>query len=149
MTVNARTALGRTLAVVLSLGLSQIAAPLVFADDGHMIGSKDASAAVADHAAARAAQIQAVQKVLGTDEARRQAGLLGASLPKLRAAVPHLSDAELSDLSARAARVDDVAAGHHDDDALIIVAIVLIVAAAAILVAVGNDGYYDDCGCYY
>jgi hypothetical protein len=147
-TVKARTAVGRTLAVLLSLGLSQAATPLVYAD-GHLVGSGQVSAAVADHAASRAAQVKAVQALLDTDEARQQAGLLGASLPKLRAAIPHLSDAELADLSARSQSVKDVAAGHHDDDALIILAIVLVAAGVALLVAVGDGGYYDDCGCYY
>jgi hypothetical protein len=146
--VNARTVLGRTLAVLLSLGLSQVVTPAAYAD-GHLLRSDQASAAVAEHAAARAAQAKVVRAVLSTDEARRQAGVLGASLSKLRDAVPHLSDAELADLSARAANVKDVAAGHHDDDALIILAIVLVVAGVALLVAAGDNGYYDDCGCYY
>jgi hypothetical protein len=147
--VNARTIPGRTLAVLLSLGLSQVVAPVAHADDGHLLTPGLPSSRVADRAAERAAQVKAVQAVLDTTEARRQAGVLGASLPKLRAAVPHLSDAELADLSSRASHVKDVAAG-HTDDGLIIVAIVLLVAAAAVLVAVGDDyGYYDDCGCYY
>jgi hypothetical protein len=147
--VNARTIPGRTLAVLLSLGLSQVVATVVHAD-GHLLTPDQASTRVADRAAERAAQVKAVQAVLDTTEARQQAGVLGASLPKLRAAVPHLSDTELADLSARAAKVKDVAAGHHgNDEALIIMAIVLVVAAVAILIAAGGDGYYDDCGCYY
>ncbi len=146
--MNARTVVGRTLAVLLSLGLSQVVAPAAYAD-GHLLPTDQASAVVADHAAARAARVEAVQAVLNTEEARREAGVLGASLPKLRAAVPHLSDVELADLSARAAKVGDIRAGHHDDDALVILAIVLVVAGVALLVAAGDNGYYDDgCGCY-
>jgi len=147
--VNARTIPGRTLAVLLSLGLSQVVAPVARADDGHLLTPDLPSSRVADRAAERAAQVKAVQAVLDTTEARRQAGVLGASLPKLRAAVPHLSDAELADLSARASQVKDVAAGHHSDEGLVILAIVLVVAAVAVLVAAGDSGYYDDCGCYY
>jgi len=147
--VIARTALGRSVAVFLSLALSQIAAPIAHAD-GHLVAPDDVATRLAARAAEREAQIRAVQSALDTAEARRQAGLLGASLPKLRAAVPHLSDQELADLSSRAAGLKDVAAGHHHhDDEMIILAIVLIIAATAIIIAASHDGYYDDCGCYY
>ena len=146
--MNARTIPGRTLAVLLSLGLSQVLAPVVYAD-GHLLTPDQAASRVADRAAVRDAQVKAVQAILDTTEARQQAGLLGASLPKLRAAVPHLSDTELADLSARAAQVKDVAAGHHSsDEGLIILAIILVVAAVAVLIAAGHDDYYDGCGCY-
>ncbi len=134
----------------LSLAVSQIAAPLARADGGHLVAADDVAARLASRAAERDAQVRAVQSALDTDEARRQAGVLGASLPKLRAAVPHLSDRELADLSSRAAGLQDVAAGHHhNDEGLVILGIVLLVAAAAILIAASHDGYYDDCGCYY
>lgn len=147
----ARTALGRTVAVCLSLAVSQIAAPMAYADGGHLVAANDVATRLASSAAERDVQVRAVQAALDTDEARRQAGVLGASLPRLRAAVPHLSDRELADLSSRAAGVKDVAAGHHhyNDEGLIILGIVLIVAATAILIAASHDGYYDDCGCYY
>jgi hypothetical protein len=148
--VIARTALGRIVAVCLSLAVSQIAAPMAYADGSHLVAADDVATRLASRAAERDAQVRAVQVALDTDEARRQAGLLGASLPKLRAAVPHLSDRELADLSSRAAGLKDVAAGHrHNDEGLVILAIVLVVAAAAILIAASHDGYYDDCGCYY
>jgi hypothetical protein len=124
-----------------------VVAPAVHADD-HLLTPDQASTRVADKAAERAAQVAAVQAILETPEARQQAGLLGTSLPKLRAAVPHLSDTELADLSARAAKVKDVAAGHHNDEALNNMAIVLVIASVAILIAAGHDGYYDNCGCY-
>ena len=147
----ARTALGRTVAVCLSLAVSHVAAPMAQAETGHLVAADDVAARLASRAAERAAQVHAVQAALDTDEARRQAGLLGASLPKLRAAVPHLSDQELVDLSARAAGLKDVAAGHrhHHDDGLVILGIVLVVAAAVVLIAAAHDSYYDDCGCYY
>lgn len=145
----ARTALGRTVAVCLSLAVSQIAAPIAHADGGHLVAANDVATRLASSAAERDAQVRAVQAALETDEARRQAGVLGASLPRLRAAVPHLSDRELADLSSRAAGLKDVAAGHHhNDEGLIILAIVMIVAATAIIIAASHDGYYNDCGCY-
>jgi len=123
---------------------------MAYADGGHLVAADDVATRLASRAAEREAQVRAVQVALDTDEARRQAGLLGASLPKLRAAVPHLSDRELADLSSRAAGLKDVAAGHrHNDEGLVILGIVLLVAAAAILIAASHDGYYDDCGCYY
>lgn len=148
----ARTALGRTLAVCLSLAVTQAAAPVAHADSSHLVATGDVAARLASRAAERADQVRAVQAALETDEARHQAGLLGASLPKLRAAVPHLSDRELGDLSARAVGLKDVAAGHrhHHDEGLVILGIVLVVAAAVVLIAAaGDESYYDDCGCYY
>ena len=55
---------------------------------------------------------------------------MGADPDRLRAAVPHLTDRELADLSARAAQVKDVAAGHHGggDGALILIGVLLLVA---------------------
>jgi len=149
--VIARTALGRTLAASLSIALSQIAVPIAHAESNHLVAVDDAAARLAARAAERDAQVRAVQAALDTDEARKQAGILGVGLPKLRAAVPHLSDAELAYLSTRAAGLKDVAAGHHShDEGLIILGIILIVAAAIVLIAAAsNGGYYDDCGCYY
>ena len=73
---------------------------------------------------------------------------MGLNASKLRAAVPHLSDAELQDLSARAQGTKDLAAGHHNDS-LAIVGLVLLLAGLAVLVAVADpDDYYDDCYCY-
>ena len=78
---------------------------------------------------------------------------MGADPDRLRAAVPHLTDRELADLSARAARVKDVAAGHGGSDgALILLGVLLLVAGIAVLVAVSDDyyddDYWDDCWCY-
>jgi hypothetical protein len=74
---------------------------------------------------------------------------MGVSAEKLAAAVPHLSDKELQDLSQRASRSKDVVAGHGGDSAIIILGVVLLLAGIAVLVAVGDDGYYyDDCYCY-
>jgi hypothetical protein len=149
--VIARTTLGRTLAVFLSAVLSQIYAPAVHAAEGHLVPASQVASRLADRAAERLQQEQAVQAVLDGDVARTQAAAMGLSLGKLRAAVPHLSDAELADISARAARVKDIAAGHHhhDDDGLIIVAVILLLVGLALLIALASDNHYDDCGgCY-
>ncbi len=93
------------------------------------------------------------QEALGTPEARQKARAMGADPDRLRAAVPHLTDRELADLSARAGQVKDVAAGHGGGDgALVLLGVLLLLAGIAVLVAVnGNyyeDDYWDDCWCY-
>lgn len=150
-----RTAVGRALAVLLAFAMSQLAAPVAYAVDAvpapaHLVASAQVQGRLADAAAARADQVRAVQSVLDTAEARRQAGVLGVDAGRLRSAVPHLSDVELADLSARAAQVKDVAAGHHtNDEGLIILGVVLLVAGLVLLATMDGYGYYDDCGCYY
>jgi hypothetical protein len=149
--VIARTTLGRTLAVFLSAVVSQISAPAVYAAEGHLVPASRVASRLADRAAERLQQMQAVRAVLDGDVARTQAAAMGLSLGKLRAAVPHLSDAELADISARAARVKDIAAGHrhHHDDGLVIIAVVLVLVGLALLIALEGNNYYDDCGgCY-
>jgi hypothetical protein len=156
--VIARSIFGRALAVALSLALSQLAVPIVQAAARqaaptqaavHLVAGAELQARLADAAAARAAQVRVVQSVLDSPEARRQAGVLGVDAGRLRAAVPHLSEAELADLASRAAQVKDVAAGHQTHDGLAIVGIVLLLAGLVVLAAVsGYDDSYDDCGCY-
>ena len=147
----ARTPLGRTLAVFLSAVLSQIYAPAVHAAAGHLVAPAQVASRLAGREAERLQQVQAVQAVLDGDVARSQAAAMGLSIGKLRAAVPHLSDAELADISARAAHVKDIAAGHghHHDDSLLIVAVILLILGIALLIAFADHGYYD-CGggCY-
>ena len=145
----ARTTLGRALAVSLSLAVSQVAAPLAEAATPHLVDSKQVAGRLLDGAKSREQKVELFQNALRTAEAQRQARVMGVSTEKLAAAVPHLSDKELLDLSRRATRAKDVVAGSHDSG-LAIVGIVLLLAGVAVLVAVGNDGYYyeDDCYCY-
>ena len=147
----ARTTLGRVLAVSLSFAVSQFAAPVAEAATPHLVGSKQVADRLLAGAKSREQKVELFQKALRTPEAERQARVMGVSAEKLAAAVPHLSDKELQDLSQRASRATDVVAGHGhgNNDGLIIVGIVLLLAGVAVLVAVGNDGgYYDDCYCY-
>jgi len=107
-----------------------------------------------ERAKTREERVKLFQDALATPEARQKARAIGADPDRLRAAVPHLTDRELADLSARAAQVKDVAAGHHGggDGALILIGVLLLVAGIAVLVAVGDDyyddDYWDDCWCY-
>jgi hypothetical protein len=136
-------------AVVLSLALSQVGG-LAQAATTHLADAQQVAARLAERAAAREAQVKQVEEALASEAAGQQAKAMGLSLGKMRAALPHLSDSELADLSQRATHVKDLAAGHHNDDGLVILGVILLLAGLAILVAV-NDGstYYDDCGCYY
>ncbi len=158
----ARTTWGRALAVWLSVGLSQAAVPAVApaapapgVANGHLVDQGEVARRLLERAKTRDEQVKLFQAALATPEARQKARTLGADPDRLRAAVPHLTDRELADLSARAARVKDVAAGHGGSDgALIMLGILLVVAGIAVLVAVGDDHYYDDdyywddCWCY-
>ncbi len=146
--MNVRTTLSRSLAVVLSIALSHVLAPSAFAAGSHLVDEGQVAARLSEEAAARQARVELVQSVLDGPRARQQAGLMGLQAERLRAAVPHLSDAELADLGRRAEQVKDVAAGYHDDG-LAIVGLVLLLAGLAVLVAVSDgDEYYDDCYCY-
>jgi hypothetical protein len=145
--VIARTTVGRSLAVMLAVAVSQVTAPMAQALTPHLVAPQQVDARLAEQAAQRTQQVKVVQDLLDSPQAREQAGVLGLNVGKLRAAVPHLSDAELKDLSARAARTKDLAAGHYDES-MMIVGLVLLLAGLAVLIAVSHDGYYDDCYCY-
>lgn len=157
----ARTTWGRALAVWLSVGLVQVAVPAVAPaapapgpSDGHLVDQSQVARRLLERAKTREERVKLFQEALATPEARQKARSMGADPDRLRAAVPHLTDRELADLSARAAQVKDVAAGHHGggNGALILIGVLLLVAGIAVLVAVGNDYYYDDywddCWCY-
>jgi hypothetical protein len=154
-TVIARTTLGRVLAVSLSIALSQIAAPLVqAAESGHIVAPGTIAARLVAQARSRDEKVRLFQDALAKPEVQKQARSMGLSPDRLRAAVPHLSDKELQDLSARASRTNDVVAGHSTNDGLAILGLVLLLAGLAVLVAVASDDYYDDgyydddCYCY-
>jgi hypothetical protein len=148
MAVIARSATERTVAVVLSLALSQVGAPAAQAASGHVVGSGQVTARLAEDAALRGARVKLVQEALDGDAAKAQARAMGANPGKLRAAVPHLADAELADLAGRAQHLKDVTAGHSTNDgALIALGVIMLVSAIVLLVAL-NDGYYYDDYCY-
>ena len=155
----ARTTWGRALAVWLSVGLTQVALPAAASaapgpdvPAGHLVDRAEVARRLLERAKTRDEQVKLFQEALGTPEARQKARAMGQDPDRLRAAVPHLTDRELADLSARAAQVKDVSAGHGGGDtALIMLGIVLLVAGIAVLVAVGDDSYdeyWDDCWCY-
>jgi len=160
--VFARTTWGRALAVWLSVGLSQAAVPAVAPaapppgpEIGHLVDQGQVARRLLERAKTRDERVKLFQQALATPEARQKARALGADPDRLRAAVPHLTDRELADLSARATHVKDVAAGHGGggNGALVMLGILLVVAGVAALVAVSDDYYdddyyWDDCWCY-
>lgn len=147
-----RTTLGRVLAVSLSIALSQLAAPRAqAAEGGHLVAPGTVAARLIAQAHSRDEKVRLFQDALAKPEVQKQARSMGVSPERLRAAVPHLSDKELQDLSARASRAGDVVAGHSTNDGLAILGLVLLLAGLVVLVAVASDGYddyYDDDSCY-
>jgi hypothetical protein len=159
MHVFARTTWGRALAVWLSVGVAQVAvpaaapaAPAPALSSGHLVDHSEVARRLLERAKTRDERVKLFQEALGTPEARQKARAMGADPERLRAAVPHLTDRELADLSARAGQVKDVAAGHGGNDALVLLGVLLLVAGVAVLLAVGGDyyedDYWDDCWCY-
>jgi hypothetical protein len=151
-----RTPLARSLAVALSLALSQAVTPAVHAAPAvptaptHLVDASQMTARLLEAARTRDEKVHLFQDALATADAQAQARKLGQDPARLKAAVAHLSDKELEDLSQRAAKVKDVAAGHHPNDSLAVLGIVLLVAGLVVLIAVAadHDHYYDDCYCY-
>lgn len=150
----ARTTWGRALAVWLSVGVAQVVVPTVSAAaPAHLVDRTEVARRLLERAKTRDERVKLFQEALGTPEARQKARAMGADPDRLRAAVPHLTDRELADLSARAAQVKDVAAGHRrgGNGALVVVGVLLLLAGIAVLVAASGHHHgddWDDCWCY-
>lgn len=158
----ARTTWGRAVAVWLSVGLTQLAVPAVNAAPAtpgkadHLVDQGQMARRLLASARTREERVKLFQDALGVEPVRQQARAMGADPDRLRAAVAHLSDRELSELSARAAQVKDVAAGHrgrNGDGVLLLVGLGLLVAGIVVIAAVADgdwwdDDYWDDCDCY-
>jgi hypothetical protein len=137
----------RVVATGLSLALLGLGGPRAQANP-HVVTPQDIAQRLFEKAQTREARQRLFQEALATPQAQKQARAMGLDPARLRAAVPHLSDEELLDLQARALRAKDVRAG-HGVDGLAILGIMLLIAGVAVLIAVANDGYYDDyCYCY-
>ena len=121
--------------LAVAAGLAILAAPPAFTQD-HLLSRDTAQARLAAAAAERRQDLDAVDRLLATPDAARAASSVGVDIAAVRATVPSLSDAELADLSARAAALeaDPVAGLDHDIKLLLeiflIVAIVILVLRA-------------------
>jgi len=137
----------RVVATALSLALLGMGGPPAQAAP-HVVTPQDIAKRLFEKAQTREDRQRLFQEALATPQAQKQARAMGLDPARLRAAVPHLSDEELLDLQARALRAKDVRAG-HGVDGLAILGIMLLIAGVAVLIAVADDGYYDDyCYCY-
>ncbi|HVQ31371.1 MAG TPA: DUF6627 family protein [Vicinamibacteria bacterium] len=137
----------RFTAALLSVSLVAFGTPRAQAAP-HVVGQEQIAGRLLAAAETREARVRLFGEALSAEGAQKQARAMGLDPARLRAGVPHLSDKELADLSARALNVKDVRAG-HGNDAFAILGIMLLIAGVAVLIAASNDGYYDDyCGCY-
>ena len=121
-----------------SLALAAVAALVAgnaFAQD-HLLSRDAARDRLAAATQDRRQALDTVDRALATPDAARAASSVGVDIAAVRAAVPALSDAELADISARAAALesDPVAGLDHDIKLLLeiflIVAIVILVLRA-------------------
>jgi hypothetical protein len=123
-----------SLAPVAAMAAVLAAAP-AFAQD-HLLTRDTAGTRLTAAAEERRHALAAVDRVLATPTAERAATSVGVDIGAVRAAVPALSDADLADLSVRAAALesDPVAGLDHDIKLLLeiflIVAIVILVLRA-------------------
>ena len=153
MTVK-KTTVGRSLAGILSLALVHATAPIVQAAP-HLVKPADMTARLVEQAQSRQEKIELFQNALALPEVKAKAGALGLDAQKISNQIPHLSDSELADLSARALRVKDVSAGHRDhygNGGMVILGVALLLAAVIVLAAAAGDADYwddwDDCDCW-
>jgi hypothetical protein len=153
MTVK-KTVVGRCLAAMTSLALVHATAPIVQAAP-HLVKPSDMTARLVEQAQSRQEKVELFQSALALPEVKAKAEALGLNAEKISSKIPHLSDTELADLSARALRVKDVSAGHrHDGDngGLVILGVALLLVAVIVLAAAGGDlddwDDWDDCDCW-
>lgn len=117
--------------LALVTALSSIPAPVASA--GHLVAPGAVDRALEQAAADRARDVARVDALLATDAAEAAASRLGVKIEAVRAGAARLTDAERSDLLARAeALATDPAGGYLDPDIkqllmiLIIVVIILV-----------------------
>ena len=117
----------RTLALV-AVAATLLSCPAGFAAD-HIAAPDAIQARLAETAVQRTQDLAAVDSVLATPLAQEAAASVGADISVVRAAVPSLSDAELADLSARAAalQADPVAGMDRTMRLLIMIGLILVI----------------------
>ena len=140
MSIFTRTVMGRTLAIGLSLGLSQAVLPAAaVAEETHLVTSQTQVDRLLDNAKDRDAKVALFESALATPEAEHQAQKMGLDIGKLRAGVPHRTDQELKDITARIHNSKDITAGYYGDHGLVTMAVLLIVLAAVILIVAADS----------
>jgi len=120
---------------VLTLISMVCAVPIARADD-HLVSGGLVDRELAEAANERANNLMSVDGVLRSARAGKVAAVVGVNLDQVRASLPQLSDADLRDLSQRAAALkSDPAAGHYREAEDALVFVIVIAAAALVLIA--------------
>jgi hypothetical protein len=118
-------------AAILSLPAGHAAA------DDHIVTPDAVHSRLAEATAQRAQNLAAVHEVLSTPLAQEAAAMVGADLARVRAGVGTLSDAELTDLAARASVLQgDPVAGAMDRNMRLLVMVALILVVILLILAV-------------
>lgn len=112
---------------VAALAAAAILSGSAFAQE-HVLSAETAQERLQAAAGGRRHALEAVDRVLSTPDAARAASSLGADITAVRAAVPALGDAELADLSSRAAALESDPVAGLDKDIKLLLEIFLIVA---------------------
>jgi hypothetical protein len=101
----------------------------------HLVTEAAAQARLAEAEAARLGDLARVDRVLSSPQAAAAARSVGADLDAVRRAAPTLTDAELREVAARAAALDqDPVAGVSDSDIRWLLYIFLIVAIVILVI---------------
>lgn len=101
----------------------------------HLVTEAAAQARLAEAEAARQGDLARVDRVLSSPQAAAAARSVGADLDAVRRAAPTLTDAELREVAARAAALDqDPVAGVSDHDIRWLLYIFLIVAIVILVI---------------
>lgn len=101
----------------------------------HLVTEAAAQARLAEAEAARQGDLARVDRVLSSPQAAAAARSVGADLDAVRRAAPTLTDAELREVAARAAALDqDPVAGVSDSDIRWLLYIFLIVAIVILVI---------------
>ena len=126
----------RNTCAILTLISMLFGAPIARADD-HIVPRGAVNQRLADAATERARNLASVDGVLASPRAGKAAAIAGVDLSRVRTSLPRLSDADLRDLSQRAAALQsDPVAGHYGDAEDALVFVIVISAAALVLIAV-------------
>ena len=123
---------------VLAAAAAILSLPAGHAAAGDHIVTPDAvQARLSEAATQRAQNVATVQEVLSTSIAAQAAASFGADLDRVRAGVTRLSDAELSDLAARASVLQgDPVAGALTSNQRLLVTIALILIVIILVLAI-------------
>jgi hypothetical protein len=121
--------------------LAFVSAPVFAGTDEHVVSRASIDQKLAGAAAERARNLASINEALSSPSASRAAASVGVGVDRVRRALPRLSDADLRDLSRRAAELrTDPVSGHrryyhdHDDSIELLLFVALIGAITLVVV---------------